>query len=645
MCGIAGFFETVKRTSAAEGRKNAKMMATAIAHRGPDDEGLWSDASHNLTLIHRRLSIIDLSPEGHQPMDSASGRYVIVFNGEIYNFPELRQTLEGQGCSFRGRSDTEIMLAAFDQWGVNAAIQKLNGMFAFALYDRQDNVLHFVRDRFGKKPLYIGWGGKTLLFGSELKALRAHPDFNNAIDRQALTLYTRYGCVPAPYSIYEGISQLLPGARLTLKLDSLSAGQDLKSLMEPYWHLSRVIEENRHKITPRSDEDAIDEFETLLGTCVQDRMISDVPLGAFLSGGIDSSAVVALMQRQTASPVKSFSIGFEEADFNEADHARAIAEHLGTDHHELTVTAAEARAVIPQIPTLYDEPFADVSQIPTYLVARFASQSVTVALSGDGGDEMLGGYNRHIVVPPLWNKIKWAPRPLRRVASHAIKSHTIEEWNATFPARPQCGEKLYKLAEILPSRESQDAYHRLTSQWPDPAALVIGGHEPLIPLTDPVWRVRGLSFAEQMMAGDALSYLPNDILVKLDRATMAVGLEARAPLLDRRIFDYAWSLPHEMKIRGQTGKWLLREVLARHVPRALFERPKQGFAVPIGEWLRGPLKDWAADLLDETKLAQQGYFNPAPIRAAWTAHQKGEGAHAHQLWTILMAQSWLEEQK
>lgn len=618
-------------------------MARAIAHRGPDDEGLWLDNTHPLLLAHRRLSIIDLSPEGHQPMESASGRYMIVFNGEIYNFPELRHMLEDLGCHFRGRSDTEIMLAAFDQWGINAALQKLNGMFAFALYDRQEHTLHFVRDRFGKKPLYIGWGGSTLLFGSELKALRAHPDFKSKISREALTLYSRYSYVPAPYSIYEGISQLLPGCRLTLKLDGLAPEQDLKPLMEPYWHLSRVIEENHHKISPRTDDEAINEFGSLLGTCVKDRMISDVPLGAFLSGGIDSSAVVALMQAQSSQAVKTFSIGFEETGFNEAEYARAVASYLGTDHHELTLTAAEAQAVIPQIPQLYDEPFADVSQIPTYLVSRFAKQSVTVALSGDGGDEMLGGYNRHIIVPALWQKIGWMPQPLRAALARLIHSQPAARWDDLVKSRPQFGEKLYKLAEILPSRESHDIYHRLTSQWDDPAALVIGGHEPLIPLTDPAWKPASLSFAEQMMAGDALSYLPNDILVKLDRASMAVGLEARAPLLDRRIFDYAWSLPHDMKIRGQTGKWLLREVLARHVPRALFERPKQGFAVPIGDWLRGPLKDWAADLLDETKLAQQSYFNPAPIRAAWTAHQKGEGHHAHQLWTILMAQSWLEK--
>ncbi len=643
MCGISGFFETERQRDRMAIQAAGQAMTGAIASRGPDDEGSWQDPDLPLFLGHRRLSIIDLSADGHQPMPSESGRFVMVYNGEIYNFQALGQELAELGVRFRGRSDTEIMLAAFEQWGVNRALQKLNGMFAFALWDRQSRQLHFVRDRMGKKPLYIGWAGKALVFGSELKALRAHPDFTPSVNRGALSLYMRYTCVPAPHSIYQGVWQLLPGCRITLDLETLAPGTDLAAKIEPYWHHPRVVEEAKARSRNVSDAEAIEEFEQLFGNAVRERMISDVPLGAFLSGGIDSSAVVALMQQQAATPVKTFAVGFAEAGYNEADHAAKIAAHLGTDHHTLTCTPQDALDVIPSLPEIYDEPFADVSQIPTYLVSRFARRQVTVALSGDGGDELLGGYLRHFVVPSMWKRVGWLPPVIRRAMGRGITKVSADKWSRLVPQQPQFGERLYKIAELLPLEEPEEIYRYLVSKWNDPASLVRGGAEPQIPLLDESWQPKDLSFAERMMFGDALSYLPNDILTKVDRASMAVSLEARAPLLDQRLFEYAWSLPPQMKIRDGQGKWLLRQVLVRHVPTEMFDRPKQGFTIPVGEWLRGPLKDWAAALLDEKRLEEEGYLDPAIVRAAWNEHLDGKGRHAEKLWTVLMFQSWLDK--
>ena len=618
-------------------------MAAAISHRGPDDEGFFQDPDAPLLLGHRRLSILDLSPEGHQPMMSASGRYTIVFNGEIYNFQDIRAELKAMGIRFRGRSDTEVMLAAFDRWGVVPALKRFNGMFAVALWDRAERTLHLVRDRLGKKPLYVGRAGDALVFASELKALRAHPDFTPAINREALTLYMRYACVPAPYSIYQGVWQLLPGTHLSLKAGPLDPGADLAALMESYWQIPQAVANARRNPKVRSDEQALAEFETLFTACVRERMVADVPLGAFLSGGVDSSAVVAVMQRCAGGQkVKTFTIGFREAGFGEAAHAAKIAAHLGTDHHELYLGAAEARAIIPDLPRIYDEPFADISQIPTILVAKFARQHVTVALSGDGGDELLGGYLRHTLAPRLWGRVKHLPPLLRRAMACALQTLPAPIWDQLIPGHPQLGERLYKAAEIISLPDPESIYRHLASQWTDPAALVIGGAEPKTPLTDPANIVPGLSFAERMMMGDALSYLPNDVLTKVDRATMSAGLESRAPLLDRRLFDYVWGLPEDMKIRNNQGKWLLRQLLARHVPPALFERPKQGFTVPVAAWLRGPLKDWAGDLLSVDNLNRAGYLNAGPIEAAWKEHLAGRGRHAHKLWTALMFQSWLE---
>lgn len=640
MCGITGFYDLDKKRGRDELRGIGQRMAGAIAHRGPDAEGLWLDPDVPLVLGHRRLSIIDLSADGAQPMASASGRYEIVFNGEIYNFQTLRADLEGEGATFRGRSDTEVMLAAFDIWGINRALQRLNGMFAFALWDREKRQLHLVRDRLGKKPLYAGWAGKNFVFASELKAIRAHPDFRPEIDRNALTLYMRFNCVPAPHTIYQGVWQLPPGHRMTLVFDVLSAGDDLKREWAPYWHHARVVEEACHNPLTGDDAQLTDRFEALLKDCVRDRMVSDVPLGAFLSGGIDSSAVVALMQAQSTRRIKTFSIGFHERGYDEAAAAQAVARHLGTDHHEMIVTPEDARGVIPLLPDIYDEPFADSSQIPTYLVSKFAREQVTVALSGDGGDEMLGGYVRHQAIPALWRRAGWWPQPVRNMVSRGIHALPVETWDKMARNYPQFGEKIYKVADILPLRTMEDIYIHVMSRWTNPASLVRDGREPLIALHDPSWLPRDLTFAERMMYGDALSYLPDDILVKVDRASMAVALEARAPLLDYRVFEFCWRLPLDARIRNGQGKWLLRQVLGRHVPAHLFDRSKQGFAVPVGDWLRGPLRDWAHDLLNPKRLEEQGLLNPAPVGAAWQEHLSGQGNHAHRLWTVLMFQAW-----
>ncbi len=648
MCGISGFYNTKKTTDVREMHAIGKKMNDTLHHRGPDSGDVWQDPDHPLVLAFRRLAILDLTPEGSQPMASASGRYMIIFNGEIYGHQSLQKELENKGHAFRGRSDTEVMLGAIEQWGLNHALQKLNGMFAIVLWDRKEKRLHFIRDRLGKKPLYIGWAGKSLVFGSELKALRAHPDFKAKINKNTLTSYMRYCHVPAPHSIYEGIWSLPAGMRISLSIDAIKPNTDLKSFMEPYWSHVRVLEEQREKITNKSDAEIIDEFEALLSTCVDERMVSDVPLGAFLSGGIDSSTIVALMQKQSARPIKTYSIGFKEAGYDEAAYAKKIAAHLGTDHHEHYISAQDGRDVIPSLARMYDEPFADISQIPTYLVSKFARRDVTVALSGDGGDEMLGGYNRHITAPQLLRRMRLIPRPMRKIMARMIMARSTQNWDASRPDHPQFGVRMHKIASIIALKSQDDIYQRLISHWDNPSALVLGGQEDICPLTDPEFQPThkgrgGLNFAEAMMHWDTLSYLPNGILTKVDRASMATSLEVRAPLLDRRIYEYAWTLPMQHKIRNGQGKWLLRQVLKRHIPSELFERHKQGFSVPIGEWLSGSLKDWAEDLLDAQKLEEDGLLNAQMIRDTWDAHLAGNGDQGHKLWNVLMFQAWKRE--
>lgn len=619
-------------------------MQNALAHRGPDDFGLWQDPDLPLVLAQRRLAIIDLSADGHQPMASHTGRYVAVYNGEIYNYLEIKAELEAKGHTFKGRSDTEVMITAFEQWGVNQGLQKLAGMFALVLWDREKRQIHFIRDRFGKKPLYVGWGRSSLIFASELKAFHAHPDFDARVDRDALTLFMRYGYMCAPYSIFKGVWQILPGARLTLDLDGLKPGADLAALMEPYWNLPHIVEDRRAHVNRKSEAEIIEEFEALLQTAVSQRMISDVPLGAFLSGGIDSSTVVALMQNASVQPVKTFSIGFEEAGYDESAHAAKVAAHLGTDHREFFVTAQDALDVIPKLPDIYDEPFADSSQIPTFLISELARSHVTVVLTGDGGDEILGGYQRHTHIPPIWKKIGWVPSSLRSMAGNLALKIPEETYDTLRPDYPQFGRRMHRLSHLIGLKGPREIYNYLVGAWDNPEDIVIGGHLPMIPLNDPAWQPRGLSFAERMIYDDTLSYRPNDLMVKADRAGMAVALEARAPLMDHRLCEYSWSLPMDMKIRGMTGKWLLRQVLKKHVPTALFDRPKMGFAVPVGDWLRGTLREWAGDLLSPSRIKAQGWLDADIIAQAWDNHQNGASYTPNpvNLWATLMFQAWYD---
>ncbi len=639
MCGIAGLYALTPR---ADLPAIVTRMTDAIAHRGPDGSGIWQDAEHpGIVLGHRRLAILDLSPLGAQPMESHSGRYWCVYNGEIYNYQDVEAELRALGHSFKGRSDTEVFLSALDQWGLNQTCQKIIGMYAFIIWDRKEKTIHLMRDRLGKKPLYVGWAGDTIVMGSELKALRAHPQFDGRLNNAALRLYMKYGFVQAPHSIYESVWTLPPGSRLTIPVASLTAGEDLSKRFERYWDLTRVVTQAGTHRRNLSDAQATQEFDDLLRLCVKERMISDVPLGAFLSGGIDSSTIVALMQAQSGRPVKTYAIGFDNPKFNEAPYAAEVARHLGTDHHEMILTDQDALNVIPLLPAMYDEPFADISQIPTYLVAKFARADVTVALSGDGGDEMLGGYNRHTMVPKIWNRTRFVPAPLRRMLADAIGSLTQDQWERLFRYREQQGQPMQKLAGVLRQNSPHGIYDFLLSANPGGDELVLAGITPQGPLDDPTREISGFGLSEQLMYKDALSYLPDDILVKVDRAAMAVSLEARAPLLDKRIADYVWTLPVNMKIRGGQGKWLLRQVLKKYVPEAMFERPKRGFAPPINAWLRGALKDWAGDLLNADRLKTDGVLDADAVQALWHDHLLGRANAGPQLWTILMFQAWL----
>jgi asparagine synthase (glutamine-hydrolysing) len=654
MCGIAGFFDSSCQTGDDDLFGWTTRMAEQIRHRGPDDGGVWTDAGAGIALASRRLAIVDLSADGHQPMHSASGRFVVVFNGEIYNFQTVRQELQTRAgerpLAFRGHSDTEVLLAAIEAWGLKATLAKCVGMFAFALWDRRERTLQLVRDRIGEKPLYYGWMGSTLLFGSELKALRAHPAFRGEIDRDALALYVRHAYVPSPHSIYRGIHKLSPGCVLTI-----DAAHPLPDAVPvPYWSARHVAEAGAADPFPAADAAALrDHLDRLLRDAVRQQMIADVPVGAFLSGGIDSSTIVALMQAESTSPVKTFTIGFHEHGYDEAEHAKAVARHLGTDHTELYVTPAEARAVIPRLPTLYDEPFADASQIPTFLVSSLARRTVTVSLSGDGGDELFGGYDRYLRCRRLWRNVGWAPPAMRRTVATVLTAVSTDGWDRldrssglkiAGRARHRApGHRIHKLASILAMERPEAMYHALESRWQDPAALVVDGHEPSSILTDRDRWANLDDVTHRMMYYDLLTYLPDDVLVKVDRASMGVSLEARAPFLDHRVVEFAWRTPLAMKVRDGRGKVLLRQVLDQYVPRALIERPKMGFGVPIDVWLRGPLREWAEDLLGESRLRREEFFDPAPIRARWTEHLAGDRDWQYPLWAILMFQAWLTD--
>ena len=652
MCGLVGFLGGV--AGMAGDTALLCRMADTIIHRGPDDDGTWCDSEQRIGFGHRRLAIVDLSPAGHQPMVSGGGRYVIAFNGEIYNHIGIRTELVelGQAAIWRGHSDTETLLAGFDAWGVQNTVEKCLGMFAFAVWDKHTRTLTLGRDRLGEKPLYYGWQGQgqhaTFLFGSELKTLKAHPVFSASIDRNALCLLMRHNYIPAPHSIYQGIAKLEAGCLLTVSL----AHPEPKVLR--YWSAAAVAVAGCATPFTGSPTQAVDALEALLKSAVQQQMMADVPLGAFLSGGIDSSTVVALMQEQSRRPVNTFTIGFNEEGYNEAVHAKAVAKHLNTDHTELYVSPQQAMDVIPRLPTLYCEPFSDSSQIPTFLVSQLARQQVTVSLSGDAGDELFCGYNRYLLANKLWQKLSVLPAGSRRLAARGLTALPPSRWNALLgpmqgllPAslrQANLGDKLHKAAGVLASGSVDALYLGLVSHWGDPASVVIGGAEPPTLLTGNVAALDGLEGIQRMMVLDMLTYLPDDILVKVDRAGMGVSLEGRVPFLDHRVVEFAWSLPQSMKLRDGVGKWVLRQVLYRHVPKELIERPKMGFGVPIGDWLRGPLREWAEELLDEARLQREGYFHPASIRQKWLEHLSGARNWQYHLWDVLMFQAWLEAQ-
>lgn len=654
MCGIAGIVDHRLAGNGTEAARIAALMSDQLRHRGPDSHGVWTDEPAGLALAHRRLAIVDLSPDGGQPMVSGSGRYVITYNGEIYNFATLRDELLRSGAAFRGHSDTEVLLALIERYGLAEAIRRSVGMFAFALYDRHERRLHLVRDRLGKKPLYFGQIGGAFVFASELKAIVRHPRFGGEIDRDALAAYFRHLYVPAPWSIWRGIYKLPPGSMLAIDVErngSEPAGA-LLDRIETYWDARTIAEEGAADPLALSAEQSVDRLEEVLSLAVRERMMADVPLGAFLSGGIDSSVVVALMQRQASSPVKTFSIGFDEAFYDEAEAARKVAAHLGTDHHEALVGPDDTLSVVPVLADMFDEPFADPSAVPTYLVSKLARRDVTVCLSGDGGDELFSGYGRYALADNLGRAIDRFPGWLRTTASSGIRTVPTPLWDAALQMLPTrsiaglrggySGHRLHKLADLLASADRDELYHSLQSATERPADWVHGGAEALPPFATPPSGTRLAHPIHRMMYWDTVTYLPDDILVKVDRASMAVSLEARAPLLDHRVAELAWTIPLQTHRRDGKGKWLLRQLFARHLPAEWSKRQKQGFSVPVSEWLRGPLRSWAEALLDPERLEAEGILQPRPITRLWQDHLSGRRDYGAQIWAVVMFQAWRE---
>ena len=650
MCGISGLILPGLTGQGDKLASLARRMADTLAHRGPDDSGVYADPDAGVGLGHRRLAILDLSEAGAQPMHSATGRFVLVHNGEIYNFLELRRELEQSDAPlppWRGDSDTEVMLAAFETWGVEPALTRFTGMFAFALWDRKNRVLHLARDRMGEKPLYYGLTNNGLAFASELKALRALPDFSPELDTGSLALFLRYQYVPEPRSIYKNAFKLRPGHLLTVRADNPT---NLNP--HPYWSLRAAVHAGLSDPFTGSETEAAEQLETLLGNAVQNQMLSDVPLGSLLSGGIDSSLVTALMQARSDKPVKTFTIGFENQAYDESGDAKKVAEHLRTDHTELTVTPQHVLDLVDRLPDIYDEPFADASQLPTRMVAELTRHHVTVCLTGDGGDETFGGYNRHLWAPAVWNRIAPLPAPLRRLAAGAMHLLTPAAYDALFrtlnPVLPQAarvrtpGNKAHKLADALTANSPENLYKQICSTWPDPAALLPHVTEPETAPDQPETWPRLTDFTRRMQYLDSVTYLPGDVLQKVDRATMHVALESRSPYLDHHVVEFAWRLPKSMLLQQKQGKQILRRILHKYVPQTLVERPKMGFGIPIDQWLRGPLRNWAAHLLDADRLKQQGLVNPEPVQKQLRDHLAGRRDNQYRLWNMLMFQAWYE---
>lgn len=649
MCGIAGLLTTGGVTEAM-----LRAMASAMAHRGPDDEGVWVDTGAGIGLAHRRLSIIDLSPAGHQPYHSHCGRFVLSYNGEIYNHAEIRRAIEAERpIAWRGHSDTEIMLEAIALWGLAKTLQRASGMFAIALWDRDTRELSLARDRMGEKPLYYGWSGNRLLFASTLAALRAVPGFAGQIDNDVTALYLRFNHVPAPFSIYRSVFKVMPGTIITF---------DERAVLQPatlpppvpsqrpglsctrYWSLAAVAREGT--LHPERDpERAIAALERTLTKAVAQQTMGDVPVGAFLSGGVDSSLIVALMQQAIGKRVRTFTIGLDEPSQDEAPHAAAIARHLGTEHHEHYISVAEAGDVIARLPSIYDEPFADSSQIATHILSRETRRAVTVSLSGDGGDELFGGYNRYVMTSRIFDRLSLLPAGARRWTGQMLAAIPTDVWDRMgslpfVPAMPMLGNKAHKVARAMRSGGGLEGiYAAFTEEWhtgiplAHHARIAAPANEPAPP---------GVTREEQMMYWDMMSYLPDDILTKVDRASMAVGLEVRAPMLDREVVATAWATPLDLKIRDGQSKWLLRQLLFRYVPRALIERPKAGFGVPLGRWLRGPMRDWAEALLTPAVLDGAG-LDTKVVLGRWQQHLRGTHDWTAALWSVLMLIGWQNE--
>jgi asparagine synthase (glutamine-hydrolysing) len=639
-------------------------MAAQLAHRGPDSFGSWSDENAGIAIAHRRLAILDLSPHGYQPMISSSGRFVVTYNGEIYNFAALKADLVSRGYAFRGSSDTEVLLAAVDEWGFEGTLSKLTGMFALGIWDAQERVLHLARDRMGEKPLYYGWCGGVFFFGSELSAFSVHPAFRPEISRAALAELVRHGYIPSPHSIYRQIFKLPPGSYLTISIaaatacpSTFSEFADAGSALHPrrYWSLNKIASVPNLHSFEGAESEALNKVEQLISNAVSQQMVADVPVGAFLSGGIDSSLIVALMQSLRGGAIRTFSVGFHEDDFNEAPHAKRVAERLGTEHSELYVGEREMLEVVPQLAGLYSEPFADSSQIPTLLVSRLARQSVTVSLSGDGGDELFGGYTRYQIGQRLWNMLRRWPGPVRRGAAMVCGRFSLSVAQAVLSVlapilpdilrRRDLRERGKKIAKLLSAGTPSELYYALFSNCDDVPLVVRDAIELPTIFANRHDSRDLLSEIEQMMWLDAMHYLPDDILVKVDRAAMAVSLETRVPFLNHELIEFLWSLPASMRVRASEPKWMLRRILSKHLPRELYERPKMGFGVPMEHWLRGPLRVWAEELLSERRLAAEGFFYPKAVTRMWHEHTSGQRNWQAVLWHILTFQAWYLRQR